>query len=84
MFSNYHNFLAKLKPEHNLQNLKNEIEQLLYSIKVIYNNLMSMGLKMNTENSKAVKLDILRLNLSGKLDLNNPNKNIALANLCIY
>ena len=39
---------------------------------------------MNTENSKAVKLDILRLNLSGKLDLNNPNKNIALANLCIY
>ena len=84
MFSNYHNFLAKRKPENNLQNLKNEIEQLLYSIKAIYNNLMSMGLKMNTENSKAVKLDILRLNLSGKLDLNNPNKNIALANLCIY
>ena len=84
MFNNYYNFLAKLKPENNLQNLKNDIEQLLYSIKTIYNNLISMGLKMNTESSKAVKLHILRLNLSGKLDLNNPNKNIALANLCIY
>ena len=39
---------------------------------------------MNTENSKTDKSHIFRLNLSGKLDLKNCNKNIALANFSIY
>ena len=34
---------------------------------------------MNTENSKTDKSHIFRLNLSGKLDFKNCNKNIALA-----
>ena len=39
---------------------------------------------MNKKNSKTDKSHIFRLNRSGKLDLKNPNKNIALANLSIY
>ena len=39
---------------------------------------------MNTENSKTDKSHIFRLNLSGKLDLKNCNKNISLANFSIY
>ena len=39
---------------------------------------------MNTENSKTDKSHIFRLNLSGKLDLKNCNKNIALTNFSIY
>ena len=39
---------------------------------------------MNTENSKTDKSHIFRLNLSGKLDFKNCNKNIALANFSIY
>ena len=39
---------------------------------------------MNKKNSKTDKSHIFRLNRSGKLDLKNPNKNIALATLSIY
>ena len=39
---------------------------------------------MNKKNGKTDKSHIFRLNRSGKLDLKNPNKNIALANLSIY
>ena len=39
---------------------------------------------MNTKNSKTNKLHRFRYNLIDKLDLKNPNKNMALADLSIY
>ena len=39
---------------------------------------------MNTENSKTSEPHKFRLSLSDKLNLKNPNKNIALSNLSIY
>ena len=39
---------------------------------------------MNTENSKTSEPDSFRLDLIDKLNLKNPNKNMALANLTIY
>ena len=39
---------------------------------------------MNTENSKTNEPHKCRLSLSDKLNLKNPNKNIALGNLSIY
>ena len=39
---------------------------------------------MNTENSKTNETHKFRLSLSDKLNLKNPNKNIALGNLSIY
>ena len=39
---------------------------------------------MNTENSKTNQPHIFKLDLTDKLNLKNPNKNIALANLSIY
>ena len=39
---------------------------------------------MNTENSKTNETHKLRLSLSDKRNLKNPNKNIALGNLSIY
>ena len=39
---------------------------------------------MNTENNKTNELHRFRLSLANKLNLKNPNKNIALANLSIY
>ena len=39
---------------------------------------------MNTENSKASEPNRFKLNLSDKLNLKNPNKNMALTNLSIY
>ena len=39
---------------------------------------------MNTKNSKTNELHRFRYNLIDKLDLKNPNKNMALANLSIY
>ena len=39
---------------------------------------------INTENSKASEPHRFRLNLTDKLNLKNPNKNMALANLSIY
>ena len=39
---------------------------------------------MNTENSKNNEPHRFRLSLSYKLNLKNPNKNIALSNLSIY
>ena len=38
---------------------------------------------MNTENSKTSKLHRFKLDLTDKLNLKNPNKNMALANLSI-
>ena len=39
---------------------------------------------MNTKNSKTSEPHRFRYNLTDKLDLKNPNKNMALANLSIY
>ena len=39
---------------------------------------------MNTENSKTSKPHRSKLHLTDKLNLKNPNKNMALANLSIY
>ena len=39
---------------------------------------------MNTKNSKTNELHIFKLDLPDKLNLKNPNKNVALANLSIY
>ena len=39
---------------------------------------------MNTKNSKTSESHRFRLTLADKLNLNNPNKNTALANLSIY
>ena len=39
---------------------------------------------MNTENSKTNEPHRFRLNLTDKLNLKNPNKNMALVNLSIY
>ena len=38
---------------------------------------------MNTENSKTSEPHIFKLDLTGTLNLKNPNKNMALANLSI-
>ena len=39
---------------------------------------------MNTENSKTIEPHRFRLSLADKINLKNPNKNIALGNLSIY
>ena len=39
---------------------------------------------MNTENSQTIKSSKLSYEFNNKLNLKNPNKNIALANLSIY
>ena len=39
---------------------------------------------MNTENSKTNESHMFKYNLIDKLNLKNPNKNMALANLSIY
>ena len=39
---------------------------------------------MNTKNSKTIEPHRFKYNLIDKLDLKNPNKNMALANLSIY
>ena len=39
---------------------------------------------MNTKNSKTSKLYRFKLDLTDKLNLKNPNKSVALANLSIY
>ena len=39
---------------------------------------------MNTENSKTSQLHRFRLTLADKLNLKDPNKNMAFANLSIY
>ena len=39
---------------------------------------------MNTENNKTNELHRFKLDLTDKLNLKNPNKNMALANLSIY
>ena len=88
--------LAQWKAGNKSQKLINEIRQLLYSLyrskKINKNNLQPFNKRylkmetifMNTENSKTNEPHRFRLSLADKLNLKNPNKNIALSNLSIY
>ena len=68
--------LAQLKAGYNSEKLKNENRQLLYSL------YRSKKLE-NSENSKTNEPHIFKLDLTDKLNLKNPNKDMALANLSI-
>ena len=50
----------------------------------VYNIYKTETFFMNTKNSKTSEPHRFRYNLIDKLDLKNPNKNMALANLSIY
>ena len=79
-------------PRNNSEKLKNEIRQLLPSLcrskrltKQLYKSLVDMEtIFMNTENSKTSEPHRFKLDLADNLNLKNPNKNMALANLSIY
>ena len=75
--------LAQLKAGNTLENLKHEIKQLLYFLDRSKYYLKMETIFMNTENSKTNKSHIFRLTLADKLNLKDPNKNVALANLSI-
>ena len=86
--------LAQLKAGNNSQKLKNEIRQILYSLyrsKKLSNEYYfdEYYLKMetpfaNTSKSKKNKPNKFMYQFTDKLNLKNPNKNMALANLSIY
>ena len=76
--------LAQLKAGNTLEKLKHEIKQLLYFLDRSKYYLKMEAIFMNTENSKTNKSHIFRLTLADKLNLKDPNKNVALANLSIY
>ena len=89
--------LAQVHAVNNSEKLKNGIRQLFYSLskkkkkktKTIYKSLIDIieimeTIFINTKNSKTSEPHKLRLNLTDKLNLKNPNKNMALANLSIY
>ena len=85
--------LAQLKAGSSSEKLKNEIRQLLYSLyrsKKLTKQLFGWHylkietIFMNTENSKTNEPHRFKLDLTDKLNLKNPNKNMALANLSIY
>ena len=88
--------LAQGKTGNNSQNLLNEIRQIIYSlyqskeiIKKVCNNLIKSLKKMdtifmNSEKSKRSEPHILKLKVTGKLDLRLDKKVIALSNLSIY
>ena len=76
--------LAQLKAGNTLENLKHEIKKLLYFLDCSKYYLKMETIFMNTENSKTNKSHIFRLTLADKLNLKDPNKNVALANLSIY
>ena len=80
--------LAQIQAGDNSKSLKNEVRQILYSLyrskvftKTVYNNLTFF---MNTNNSKTNEPNRFKYDLIDKLDLKNPNKNMAIANLSIY
>ena len=84
MLSRLPTTLAQLKAGNTLENLKHEIKQLLYFLDRSKYYLKMETIFMNTENSKTNKSHIFRLTLADKLNLKDPNKNVALANLSIY
>ena len=91
--------LVQLKAANNSEKRKNEIRQLSYSLyrsqiltkqlykslyKFDWNYLKMKKIFMSTENSKANEPHRFKLDLTDKLNLKNPNKNMDLANLIIY
>ena len=82
--------LAQLKARNNSEKLKNEIRQLLYSLyrtKKLTKQLYKSLVDMNTENSKTNEPNEphrLKEDVTDKLNLKNPNKNMDLAHLNIY
>ena len=79
--------LAQLNDGNNSKKLKNEIRQLscsLHRSKKPTKNVYKRTIFMNTENSGTNELHRFKLDLADKLNLKNPGKNIALANLSIY
>ena len=74
--------LAQMKARNNSLELKNEIRQLLYSL--YRSKQISKTVYKNTANSKTKHSNKFVYNFTDKLNLKNPNKNIALANLNIY
>ena len=55
---------------------------IIITIKGVYNKMEIIFI--NTENIKTSEPHKFSLNLTGKLNIKNPNKNLALANLSIY
>ena len=55
---------------------------IIITIKGVYYKIETIF--MNTENSKTNEPHRFKLDLTDKLNLKNPNKNMALANLSIY
>ena len=88
--------LAQLNAGNNSKKFKNEIRQLLYSLyrskktcktallKFDWHYLKMETVFMNTENSKTNEPHRFKLDLTDKLYLKNPNKNMTLAYLSIY
>ena len=88
--------LAQLKAGNNSEKLKNEIRQLLYSLyrskkltknicKSVIDIIQNMEtIVMNSENSKTSEPHRFKLDLTEKLNLKDPKKNIAWTNLSIY
>ena len=83
--------LAQFKAGNNSEKLKNEIRYLLYSLcrsqkltKNIYKSLKMETIFMNNESSKMSEPHRFRLDLTDKINLKDPKKNAALANLSIY
>ena len=93
--------LAQIQAGNNLDKLKNETRQMLYSL---YNIYMCIALRskeldfvvmstafikmetffMNTKNSKTNESHRFKYDLIDKLDLKDPNRNMALGSLSIY
>ena len=96
MFNRLPTLLTQIEAGNNSIKLKNEARQILYSLyrskvltKTVYNNLIKSiraleTFFMNSKNSKTNELNRFKYYLIDKLDLQNPNKNMALANLSIY
>ena len=75
--------LVQIQAGNNSIKVKNEIRQILYSssLKLI---IKMETFFMNSKNSKTNEPNRFKYYLIDKLDLKNPNKNMALANLSIY
>ena len=88
--------LAQLKAANNSEKLKNEIRKILYSLykskkltATIYKSLIDIiqileTIFMNTGNSKMSEPHRFKLDLTDKLNVKDPKKNMALADLSIY
>ena len=88
--------LTQLKAGNNSEKLKNEIRQLFFSLyglqnlpkqlyKCLIDTILNMeSIFMNSENSKTSESRRFNLDLTDKLYLKDPRKNVALANLSIY